>query len=74
MLKFTGAWRFDSPASIAPGVFCANNTPDTAARNLFQQIQGMLPIGPEPAGSGPKQIGFHHPQVSAAELPRRTRS
>lgn len=33
-------------------------TAPTQARNLFQQIQAMLPIAPEPAGSTPKKTGY----------------
>ena len=33
-------------------------TPPADARSLFQQLQTMLNIAPEPAGSSPKKIGF----------------
>lgn len=45
------------PAGVTAQVPVAITQP-AHARALFQQIQASLPIGPEPAGTTPKQVGL----------------
>ena len=44
------------PGNVTAQVGLALTAP-TQSRNIFQQVQGMVPIGPEPAGTGPKVTG-----------------
>lgn len=49
--------QLPQPAAVTAQVPLALTQP-TNARNLFEQIQTMLPIAPEPAGSTPKNAGY----------------